>query len=89
MKYNSPPEDLAVTSTEATEELKCAAANKRHLNRTIKLRLQRPVRKEHVDAMKELLNKKEIILNKPGKGSGLVVMNTCDYIDKLIPVLSD
>lgn len=81
-KHYSQTEGLIVTFTEAMG-VKSALINTCQLDRTIRSQFQGPDRKEHSDAMKGLLNSKNIILSKTDKGSGIVVMNNCNYIEKL------
>lgn len=79
-------EGLISISTEAREELKSIIVNAYHLYGKDKLWPQRSIRKEHLDAVNGLFNNKNIILNKPDKGSGRVVMNRCDTTDKIIAI---
>ena len=45
--------------------------------------------KKHKEALRELQNNKDIIISRPDKGSGVVIMNKSDYIDKLHSILND
>ena len=44
---------------------------------------------EEHDALKRLSKNKDIIITKPDKGSGVVIMNRSDYISKMQEVISD
>uniref|UniRef100_A0A8C8DS70 Uncharacterized protein n=1 Tax=Oryzias sinensis TaxID=183150 RepID=A0A8C8DS70_9TELE len=45
--------------------------------------------KKHQAAVKELLQNQSILLSRPDKGAGWVLMDKCDYISKLETLLSD
>ena len=44
---------------------------------------------EEHDALKRLSKNKDIIITKPDKGSGVVIMNRSDYISKMQEIISD
>lgn len=43
----------------------------------------------HVDALTKLKKNTDVILLRPDKGSGVIVMDTCDYHRKFEPILND
>ena len=45
--------------------------------------------REHVHISKQLRNNKDIIITKPDKGSGVVILNRTDYINKMSVILDD
>ena len=45
--------------------------------------------KKHKGALRELKNNKDIIISRPDKGSGVVIMSKCDYINKLHSIMDD
>ena len=45
--------------------------------------------REHFQAIKSLRNNKDILITKPDKGSGVVILNQKDYITKMGDVLND
>ena len=45
--------------------------------------------KEHKNALNDLLKNDDIIISKPDKGSGVVILNKSDYITKVSSILSD
>ena len=45
--------------------------------------------KEHFQAIKSLRGNEHFLITKPGKGSGVVILNKSDYITKMGCILSD
>ncbi|KAL5263627.1 hypothetical protein ACHWQZ_G008854 [Mnemiopsis leidyi] len=45
--------------------------------------------KEEFRALKELSKNSEIVILKPDKGSGIVILNRSDYIDKMMDIIGD
>ena len=45
--------------------------------------------KSQIDALKNLSNDKSIVIIKPDKGNGVVVLNKCDYVEKVEGLLLD
>ena len=45
--------------------------------------------REHTKAIHELRNRADIVITRPDKGSGVVLLNKADYIDKIMKILSD
>ena len=44
---------------------------------------------QHISAIKNLKNRKEIIITKPGKGTGVVLLTKSDNIEKMRTILED
>ncbi len=51
-------------------------------------RLQKNFTKEELICLKKLSRNKELLVVKPDKGSGVVVMNKCDYLAKIHTILA-
>ena len=47
-----------------------------------------PFRKEHYDAIRELKKEKDIVITRPDKGNGVVILRRDDYISKMEQILS-
>ena len=45
--------------------------------------------KEHLQAIKALRSNKQTLITKPDKGSGVVILNKNDYINKMDDILED
>ena len=45
--------------------------------------------KKDIDILKELGNNKNVIVTKPDKGNGVVIMNREDYVEKMLHILED
>ena len=48
-----------------------------------------PLGKEHLESIRELRSNEDIVIMKPDKGVGIVVMNKHDYIAKMMDILND
>ena len=48
-----------------------------------------PLGKEHLESIHKLRSNEDIVIMKPDKGVGIVVMNKHDYIAKMIDILND
>lgn len=46
-----------------------------------------PLAKQHVDAVRKLQENDDIVLTKPDKGTGVVIMSRTDYVNKMIKIL--
>ena len=42
-----------------------------------------------IAAIKELKRNKEVIISRPDKGNGVVIMNRAEYVDKMNVILAD
>ena len=45
--------------------------------------------KEHFQATKSVRCNEQILITKPDKGSGVVILSKCDYIKKMASILDD
>lgn len=45
--------------------------------------------REHIKVIKALRENKDLIITKPDKGAGVVLLNRCDYVDKMGIILDD
>ena len=45
--------------------------------------------REHFRVVNELWKNSDILITKPDKGTGVVIMNKSDYIEKMSTILSD
>ena len=48
-----------------------------------------PLTRKHLDALKALRSRRDILLTKPDKGSGIVLLNKTEYLEKMSMILSD
>ena len=48
-----------------------------------------PLGKEHFAAIRELRNNKEIVITRPDKGAGVVLLDHAEYIAKMMEILDD
>ena len=75
---------------EKEEKLKVKLANLAHEYVGIRRdRLKCPLGKKHLDALHELRHNKDIVITRPDKGAGTVVMDTVDYTAKMLQILND
>ena len=47
------------------------------------------IRKSVLQALKGLANNKDLVINKPDKGNGVVIMDRTDYVSKVMDILGD
>ena len=52
-------------------------------------RLKFPLGKEHLAALHELHQDEDLLITRPDKGAGTVVMDKADYIRKMLDILGD
>ena len=84
------PKSSTGKEKEKKDGLKASLANLAHEYSNIKQDLLRfPFGKEHIAALRELRNNKEIIITRPDKGNGTVLMNKTDYIARMMEILGD
>ena len=57
--------------------------------RLFKPRVRGILTKDHRTALKELKRNRDIMLLKPDKGMGIVVMNRKDYLQKMYSIVQD
>ena len=48
-----------------------------------------PLGKEHFEAIRALKSNEDIVITRPDKGDGVVVMNKTDYVAKMMEILND
>ncbi|CAH8586016.1 unnamed protein product [Dicrocoelium dendriticum] len=80
---------LVAKSNTDLERFKCYLVNCCYQYRKLRVRNHGPLTRRHLDALKELKRNEEIVLCKPDKGAGIVLLDRKDYIDKLTAILSD
>ena len=84
------PKSSTGKEKEKKDGLKASLANLAHEYSNIKQDpLRFPFGKEHIAALRELRNNKEIIITRPDKGNGTVLMNKTDYIARMMEILGD
>ena len=80
--------DAAADVKDKQERLKANLANLMHEYSAIRQDRQRyPFRKEHMQVLCELRKDKDIVITRPDKGSGAVLLNKADYISKTMAIL--
>ena len=47
-----------------------------------------PLKKDHLSALKNLRNNPDIVITKPDKGNGVVILDRSDYVAKMLTILS-
>ena len=47
-----------------------------------------PLKKEHFEAISELKKDKNLVITRPDKGNGVVIMKRSDYVQKMLDILS-
>ena len=47
------------------------------------------ITRRHLEVLKELQRNEDIVITRPDKGAGIVLLNKQDYIDKVMDVLAD
>ena len=77
------------TTNERHAECKAAMANEaqKYLNAKVD-KTGYSLNKEHLLTIKQLKKNKDIVITKPDKGNGVVILNRVDYIKKMEEVLS-
>ena len=81
---------LQTSGQDKQEGLKANLANLAHEYSAIRQDRQRyPLGKERMKALRELWENEDIVITRPDKGSGTVLLNTADYISKTMAILGD
>ena len=80
---------LAPTSETNIASLKSTLVNTCYQYLQYKSKGKRLLTNDHLDALKNLQNNDDILISRPDKGTGIVLMNRKDYIDKMNALLSD
>ena len=84
------PKSSTGKEKEKKDGLKASLANLAHEYSSIKQDpLRFPFGKEHIAALRELRNNKEIVITRPDKGNGTVLMYKTDYIVRMMEILGD
>ena len=78
----NPPE-LADIASELSREAQNAIERFNHNKPTPN------IRKSVLQALKGLANNKDLVITKPDKGNGVVLMDRTDYVSKIMGILSD
>ena len=82
-------ERLAPTSNEALEQFKSDLVHHCYHYRRTPFHHRGLISKKHIEALKSLRNNGDILITKPDKGSGIVILNKSDYLNKMHLILSD
>ena len=80
---------LTQTSDLAIEQLKATLVDCCYRYRRDQCQKRSILNRKHLDSLKELWKNKDIIISRPDKGAGIVLMNKADYITKMEDILSD
>ncbi|CAH8502173.1 unnamed protein product [Dicrocoelium dendriticum] len=81
--------DLLPTSSSDVENLKSSLVHSCHEYVKTKPSSNSIITREQIQSLKELRLNNELIISKPDKGSGIVLMDRVDYIHKMQHILSD
>ena len=77
-------------STEKVKECKATMAGMAQKYTNMKIdRTGFSLEQRHLKAINSLKKKKNIIITRPDKGNGVVILDRKDYIEKMNPILSD
>ncbi|CAI2738781.1 unnamed protein product [Dicrocoelium dendriticum] len=80
---------LSPTSDSQVEEFKSLLVHACYQYRRARITHKTPVRQEHIQALHNLVGNKDILLTRPDKGAGIVVLNKADYLRKMHEILAD
>ena len=77
------------TSTEKERNCKAALAGlaRQYANQKVD-KTGYPLRKEHFEAIRELKKNHDLIITRPDKGNGVVILRRSDYVEKMLSILS-
>ena len=81
--------DLTPSSDFYTECLKSTLVNTCYQYLQSETKGSRLLKSKHLEALKVLQKNRNIMLSKPDKGAGVVILNKKDYIDKMLVILED
>ena len=81
--------NLTASSPIAVDQFKSDLVNCCYQYAQSKISTGSPLTRKHLDALKELRTRDDILLSRPDKGAGIVVLNKCDYITKMMSILND
>ncbi|CAH8544682.1 unnamed protein product [Dicrocoelium dendriticum] len=71
------------------EEFKSFLVHACYQYRRAKIVHNTPVKQEHLEALNRLVSNDEVLLTRPDKGAGIVIMNRVDYLSKMKEILAD
>ena len=81
---------LSPTSEQALQSLKAKLTSLGHsINDAVISNTDVRFFREHFAVIKQLRNNKEIVITKPDKGSGVVILDRTDYVNKMANILDD
>ena len=80
---------LTASSSLALEQLKSDLVNCSYQYTQTKITSGSPLTRKHLSALKDLRTRDDILLTKPDKGAGIVLMNKNEYIEKMMLILGD
>ncbi|CAH8493014.1 unnamed protein product [Dicrocoelium dendriticum] len=80
---------LTPSSALAAEQYKSTLVNTCYQYLRYKPTIKYLLKNRHLDALKELKKNEDVLLSRPDKGAGIVLMNKSDYIDKMNTILRD
>ncbi|VDP71011.1 unnamed protein product [Echinostoma caproni] len=81
--------DLVPSSSLELERLSSTLVNACYQHQNVKLNTNELLTAEHIRRLRELQKNKEDILSRPDRGTGIVLLNRTDYIDKMNTVSGD
>ncbi|VDP59192.1 unnamed protein product [Schistosoma curassoni] len=81
--------DLVPTSDQEVERLKSKLVNCCYQFKNSRYNYRSILTKKHMEAINELISDKNLIITKPDKRTGTVLLNKKDYIDKMNNILND
>ena len=81
--------DLNPLSETSVEQLKATLVSACYQYLNYKPRTKHLLTRDHLEALKNLQANQDILLSKPDKGAGIVLMDRSDYIVKMNTILAD
>ena len=81
--------DLTPSSQEMVASLKTTLVHCEQKYRETKAQDSGMLTKQHRDALKELTSNPDLVLSRPDKGAGWVLMDKRDYLNKIYSILDD
>jgi midasin (ATPase involved in ribosome maturation) len=81
--------DLVAKSIDDLQRFKSTLVSSCYQYRRYQVTHKGLINRQHLNALKELRNNPDLIISRPDKGAGIVVMNRSDYVAKLLALLQD
>ena len=81
--------DLSPVSSASLDHFKSELVNCSYQYTNVRTYQKSPLTREHLDALKNLRTRTDVLITKPDKGSGVVLLNKQDYLEKMSHILSD